>query len=77
MEIDKKCKPQDLLNGSKENRAILSVDALRQLSKSFIDLIPNDVSSLREDAFGYGLRKRVQETANQSQGTFSPHYKIS
>ena len=77
MEIKEECKPQDLINGSKENRAILSQDALRQLSKSFTKLIPNNVSSLGKDAFAYGLHKRIRKTANQLQGTFSPHYKIS
>ena len=77
MEIDKECKSQDLINGSGENRAILSVDALRQLSKSFTKLIPNDVSSLGEGGFAYGLHKRIRKTANPLQGTFSPHYKIS
>ena len=78
MEINGECKPQDLISGSKENRAILSQDELRQLSKSFTKLIPNDiVSSLGEDAFSYELRERTRKTANQLQGTFSPHYKIS
>ena len=78
MEINGECKPQDLISGSKENRAILSQDELRQLSKSFTKLIPNDiVSSLGEDAFSYELRERTRKTANQLQDTFSPHYKIS
>ena len=65
MEIKEECKPQDLINGSKENRAILSQDALRQLSKSFTKLIPNKISSLGEDAFAYGLHKRIRKTADQ------------
>ena len=78
MEFTDECEPQDLINGSKENRAILSEDALRQLSKSFTKLIPNDVvSNLGEDAFSYGLHERKRKTANQLQGAFSPHYKIS
>ena len=77
MEINQESKPQDLINGSKKNGAILSQHALRQLSKSFTKLIPNNVSSLDEDTFAYGLHKRLRKTANQSQGTFSPHSKIS
>ena len=65
MEINQECEPQDLNNGSKEKREILSVDALRQLSKSFTQLIPNDVSSLEDDAFVYGLHKRIRKTANR------------
>ena len=78
MENKEECRPHDLINGSKENRAILSEDALRQLSKSFTKLIPNDVvSSLHEDVFLYGLHERLRKTANQLQGTFSPHYVTS
>ena len=57
MEIKEECKPQELIIGSKESRVILSLHALRQLSKSFTKLIPNDVSSLSEDTFAYGLLK--------------------
>ena len=64
MDINEECEPQDPINGSKENGAILSVDALRQLSKSFTKLIPTDVSSPGEDGFAYGLHKRVRKTAN-------------
>ena len=77
MDINEECEPQDLINGRKENRAILSVDALRQLSKSFNKLIPNDVGSLGEDGFVYGLHRRIRESAYQRQDTFSPHYKLS
>ena len=62
MGINEECEPQDLINGSNENRAILSVDVLRQLSKSFTQLIPNDVSNLGDDAFAYGLHKRIWKT---------------
>ena len=59
---NKEREPQDLIKGSNENKAILSEDAMRQLSKSLTVLIPNkNVDSLKEDAFAYGLWCHVEE----------------
>lgn len=59
---NKEREPQDLIKGGNENKAILSEDALRQLSKSLTVLIPNkNVDSLEEDAFAYRLRCHAEE----------------
>lgn len=55
MELNKKRELQDLTHGSNEIKTILSEDALRQLSKSLMRLIPNNVENLEEGAFAYGI----------------------
>lgn len=62
MELYREREPQDLINGSNEVKAVLSEDALRQLSKSLIRLIPNShVNCLEEGSFMYGIRRRPRE----------------
>ena len=61
METNHECEPKDLISGSNEIRAILSEDALRQLSRSVTKLIPNDVDNLGEDIFAYGLLNWIIE----------------
>ena len=53
--------PQSLVNDSKENEAILSEDALRQLSKSLTKLVPSDVDILEKDVLEYGSHKQNGE----------------
>ena len=55
------CEPQTHINGSDEIGAILSEDALRQLSKSLTALVPENVDSLEEGAFAYGFRRQGEE----------------
>lgn len=45
--------PQDPINGSKKNEAILSENALRQLNKSLTKLVPSDVDILDKDVLEY------------------------
>ena len=62
MELYREREPQDLINGSNEIKAVLSEDALRQLSKSLTGLIPNNhVNCLEEGSFMYVIRRRAQE----------------
>ncbi len=61
MEVNNEPEPQDLINGSMENGAILSEDALRQLSKSLTRLIPSNVDSLEDGAFAYGFHRQDRE----------------
>lgn len=59
MDSHEESEPQSLINDSKENRAILSEDALRQLSKSLTRLVPSDVNKLDKDILEYGLHKQT------------------
>lgn len=61
MELNREREPQDLVNGSNENKAILSEDSLRQLSKSLTGLIPNNVDVLEEGVIAYGIRRQAEE----------------
>ncbi len=61
MEVNNEPEPQDLINGSMENGAILSEDALRQLSKSLTKLIPSNVDSLEDGALLYGFHRQDGE----------------
>ena len=61
MNSHKEPQPQDPINGSKKEEAILSEDALRQLSKSLTRLIPNDVEIVEKNAFAYGFHKQTEE----------------
>lgn len=58
MELNKECGSQDHINGSDGNKAILSEDALRELSKSLAVLIPKDAERLEESALAYGSRRQ-------------------
>lgn len=61
MELNKERELQDLTHGSNEIKTILSEDALRQLSKSLMRLIPNNVENLEEGAFAYGICRQAEE----------------
>lgn len=61
MELNKVRELQDHINGSDEIGAILSEDALRQLSKSLTALIPENVDSLGENTFAYGFCRQGEE----------------
>lgn len=53
------------------NVSQLSEDALRQLSKSLTEHVPDNVNSLDEDEFAYGSAARLKKTTDALQGTFS------
>ena len=55
MELKKKSELQDHINGTDEDKAILSEDALRKLSKSLTAFISKNVDSLEESAIAYGF----------------------
>lgn len=61
MDSHEELEPQSLVNDSKENEAILSEDALRQLSKSLTKLVPSDVDILEKDVLEYGSHKQNGE----------------
>lgn len=61
MELNREREPQDLINSSNENKAILSEDSLRQLSKSLTGLIPNNVDVLEESVIAYEIRHQAEE----------------
>ena len=61
MELNREREPQNLINGSNGNKAILSEDSLRQLSKSLTGLIPNNVDVLEEGVIAYGIRHQAEE----------------
>lgn len=50
-----------LKTSSMANKAILSEDSLRQLSKSLTGLIPNNVDVLEEGVIEYGIRHQAEE----------------
>ena len=61
MELNKEREPRGLINGSSENKPLLSEDALRQMSKSLTALIPDKLDGLEEDGMRYGFRKQTGE----------------
>ena len=61
MELNKEREPRSLINGSNENKPLLSEDALRQMSKSLTAFIPNKLDRLEEDGLRYGFRKQTGE----------------
>ena len=61
MEARKEYEPQNLIDGSNENKALLSEDALRLLSKSLTGLIPNNIDSVENGAFAYAFHKQTGE----------------
>lgn len=60
MELNNEREPQETTNGSNEDGTTLSEHALRQLSKSLMTLIPNNVDSLEDDAFGYKFHRPTE-----------------
>ena len=56
MDLNKERAIQAHINGSDGNKAILSEDALRELSKSLAVLVPKDVDRLEESAIAYRSR---------------------
>lgn len=58
MELNREGGFQDHINRSDGNKAILSEDALRELSKSLTVLIPKDVDRLEESALAYVLSRQ-------------------
>ena len=61
MEVNRKCEPQDRMNGSVESRAILSEDTLRQLSKSLTKILPDKVDSLEDGEIAYEVPRRPRK----------------
>ena len=52
---------QDLIDGGKEDKTILSEHALRQLSKNLAGHIPNDADRLEETAFRYDTCHKAEK----------------
>ena len=73
MKLNNEREPQGTTNGSNEESTILSEGALRQLSKSLMVIIPNDVDSLEEDVFGFGFRRQAKDQLLKHHKAHSVH----
>ena len=69
MDVNKEREILDLIDNTSENKAILSEDALRQLSKSLTKLIPKTVESRGDSVFAYGFPAQAASPLMDYKGT--------